>query len=166
MQHLARTLWRARWGASMADAAHLLDGLRPLHIASRIDHATPVVAMALLGCAAAFICAFALGPWLIRRRALRRFALEELTATRALPEDARLVAQAALLRRIVAQLDAAAAQERGDNWLIRLDRAFSTQFFSRQSGQAFGDALYRQPAEFDVDALDEALRRIFARIER
>ena len=45
--------WRARWSASMADAAHLLDGLRPLHLASGRDHAAPVLAMASLGCAAA-----------------------------------------------------------------------------------------------------------------
>ena len=150
----------------MADAAHLLDGLRPLHIPSGIEHAAPVVAGAWLGCAAALVCACTLGPWLIRRRALRRFALDGLAATRAFPEGARLVAQAALLRRLVAQLDAAAAQERGDAWLARLDNAFSTQFFSQQGGRAFGDALYRPPADFDVDALDEALQRLFARIER
>ena len=150
----------------MADAAHLLDGLRPLHIASGIDDATSVVAMAFLGCAAALVCAFALGPRLIRRRALRRFALEELAATRALLEEARLVAQATLLRRIVAQLNAGAAQEQGETWLVRLDRAFSTRFFSQQAGQAFGDALYRPPADVDVDALDGALKRHFARIER
>jgi hypothetical protein len=150
----------------MADAAHLLDGLHPLHIASGMDNATPVVAMASLGCAAALVCAFTLGPWLIRRRALRRFALEALAATRTLPEEARLVAQATLLRRVSSQLDAAAAKEHGDVWLTRLDRVFSTQFFSRQGGQAFGDALYRPPGDFDVDALDEALRRHFSRISR
>ena len=42
---------------------------------------------------------------------------------------------------------------------------FSTRFFSQESGRAFGDALYRQPANFDVDALDGALHRLFARIE-
>jgi len=150
----------------MVDTAHVLDGLGPLHIVSGIDRATPALAMASLGCAAALVCAFTLGPWLIRRRALRRFALEELAATRAFSEDARLVAQAALLRRVVARLDAAAAQERGDAWLTRLDRAFSTQFFSQQAGQAFGDALYRPPADFDLDALDEALQRLFSRIRR
>ncbi len=150
----------------MADAALLLDGLRPLHVTSEIEHATPVVIMAFLGCTAALVCAFTLGPWLIRRSALRRFALEELAATRALPADARLVSQAALLRRVVARLDARAGQERGDDWLLSLDRAFSTQFFSQQAGQAFGDALYRPRADVDVDALDEALRRHFARIKR
>jgi hypothetical protein len=150
----------------MADAAQLMDGLRPLHITSGIDQATPVVAMALLGCAAALACAFALGPWLIRRRALRRFAHRELAATRALPQEARLVAQATLLRRIVAQLNAGSAQEQGEIWLARLDRAFSTRFFTQQAGQTFGDALYRPPANADVDALDEALQRHFARIER
>jgi hypothetical protein len=150
----------------MADAAHLLDGLRPLHLASGTDLATPVIAMASLGCAAALICAFIFGPWLIRRRALRRCALEELAAMRHLPEDARLVAQAALLRRVVAQLDGAIPRECGDAWLARLDSAFSTQFFTQQTGQAFGDALYRQPAKFDVDALDGALQRLFARIKR
>jgi hypothetical protein len=63
-------------------------------------------------------------------------------------------------------LDARAGQERGDDWLLSLDRAFSTQFFSQQAGQAFGDALYRPRADVDVDALDEALRRHFARIKR
>lgn len=150
----------------MADAAHLLDGLRPLHMASGIDRAAPVLLMASLGCAAALVCAFTLGPWLIRRRALRRFALKELAATRALSAEARLVAQAALLRRVVSRLDPAAAQEHGDLWLTRLDRIFSTQFFSRQGGQAFGDALYRPPSEFDVDALDEELQRHFVGIKR
>ncbi len=150
----------------MADAAHLLDGLRPLHIASGRDSAAPVLVMASLGCAAALVCAFTLGPWLIRRRALRRFALEELAATRPLPEDARLVAQAALLRRVVAQSDAAAAQVHGDAWLTHLDRMFSTRFFSQGGGRAFGDALYRPPGDLDVDTLDGALHRLFSRIER
>jgi hypothetical protein len=150
----------------MSDMAQLLNGLRPLHIASEIDRASPVVAMALLGCAAALACTFALGPWLMRRRALRRFALDELAATRALPSEARLVAQARLLRRIVAQLNAGAAREQGETWLNRLDRVFSTRFFSEQAGQAFGDALYRPLADVDVDALDEALQRHFVRIER
>jgi hypothetical protein len=148
----------------MADAAHLLDGLRPLHLESRMDLVIPVVAMASLGCAAALVCAFTFGPWLIRRRAIRRFAVEELAATRALSEDARLLAQAALLRRVVARLDGD-AREHGDAWLVRLDSAFSTQFFSQEGGQAFGGALYR-PVDFDVDALDEALQRLFSRIKR
>jgi hypothetical protein len=152
----------------MADPAHLLAELRPLHsVASGVDGAAPIVAMALLGCAAALILTFTLGPWLTQRRALRRYALENLAATRALPETERLVAQAAILRRLVKTLNGpAAAGQRGDAWLASLDSIFSTRFFSNERGEAFGDALYRPPAALDVDALDAALEGFFARIDR
>lgn len=151
----------------MVDPAQVLDGLRPLHISTTgIEGATPVVAMAVLGCAAALVCSRTLGPWLMRRRALRRSALDELATTRALADEERLLAQAALLRRVVGALDGDAAHQRGDAWLARLDATFSTRFFSRERGQAFGDALYRPPAEPDIEALDAALEDIFARIEQ
>ncbi|MGO9674386.1 MAG: DUF4381 family protein [Methylocella sp.] len=151
----------------MADPVALLDELRPLHnVASGVDGAAPIVAMTLLGCAAALILTFTLGPWLARRRALRREALENLAATRALPAPDRLAAQAAILRRLVRSVNGAAARERGDAWLDSLDLTFSTRFFSKEQGEAFGDALYRPVADLDVAALDAALERLFARIER
>ncbi len=151
----------------MADPAHLLAELRPLHnVAGAVDGAAPVVAMALLGCAAAIILSCTLGPWLSRRRALRRYALDNLAAARALPGEERLAAQAAILRRLVRTLNGAGARERGAAWLASLDSTFSTRFFSKERGEAFGDALYRRPADLDVDALDESLERLFARIDR
>lgn len=151
----------------MADPAHLLAELRPLHnVASGVDGAASIVAMALLGCAAAIVLSCTLGPWLGRRRALRRHALENLAATRALPEPERLAAQAAILRNVAKTLNGAVRRQRGDAWLASLNSMFSTRFFSEERGAAFGDALYRPPADIDVDALDAALGRFFARIDR
>jgi hypothetical protein len=63
-------------------------------------------------------------------------------------------------------LNGAAARERRAAWLASLDLTFSTRFFSKERGEAFGDALYQPPADLDVDALDAALERLFARIDR
>jgi len=150
----------------MADPARLLAELRPLHaVASGVDSMTPVIAMSVLGCAAAIALFYTLGPWLMRRRALRRHALEKLAATRALPEPERLAAQAAILRHVAKTLSGVTRQ-RGDAWLARLDSMFSTRFFSDERGAIFGEALYRRPAGLDLDALDAALGRFFARIDR
>ena len=151
----------------MADPARLLAELRPLHnVASGGDGAAPIVAMALFGCVAAIVLSCTLGPWLARRRALRRYALENLAATRALPEPERLAAQAAVLRHVAKTLNSAVTHRRGDAWLAGLDSMFSTRFFSKERGAAFGDARYRPSADLDLDALDAALGRFFARIDR
>ena len=106
----------------MADPAHLLTELRPLHaVASGVDSAAPIVAMALIGCAAAIVLFYTLGPWLGRRRALRRYALEKLAATHALPGPERLAAQAAILRHVAKTLDGAVRRQRGDAWLACLE---------------------------------------------
>src|SRR4051794_14284679 len=99
------------------------------------------------------------------RAGVRRAALREFKATRELAPDARLVAQARLLRRVARTLEGeAAASERGEAWASRLDRLFATDFFSRGAGRVLVDGLYRRPAAPDAGAIDAELARLLARI--
>jgi hypothetical protein len=152
----------------MVDPAQVLSALRPLHHAAAPgDLLSSMAAMSLLGCAAAVSLSYFSRPWLMRRHALRRSALNDLAAARRLPPNERIAAQAAILRRVVAALDGSAAgRQRESLWLARLDLIFSTQFFSAGEGRAFGDALYQPMTNADVKALDKALADFFARIDR
>jgi hypothetical protein len=124
-----------------------------------------VVAAAALG----FAAALGIGLFrFLRTRTgatLRRSALRELAATRDLPPEARLVAQARLLRRIArTRLGEEAAAAQGPDWAARLDRLFATDLFSAGAGRVLVDGLYRRRAAPDAAALDAELGRLIGRL--
>ncbi|KAB1075616.1 DUF4381 domain-containing protein [Methylobacterium planeticum] len=153
-----------------ADAPVSLDQLRGLHLPGAAGAIQgEIVAAVALGFLAALLVGL-VRSWRGRRRAtLRRAALRELDAARALEPEARLVAQASLLRRVARGLEGdAAATERGEAWAARLDRLFATDFFSRGPGQVLVGGLYRRRAEADANlsgTLDAELARLLARIK-
>ncbi len=125
-----------------------------------------IVAAIALGFAAALIVGLARILRARMRSTVRRAALRELALAKNLQPQARLTAQARLLRRIVRTLageDAASA--RGAAWAQKLDVTFATDFFSRGAGQAFVDGLYRRPVAADPGAIDAELARLFSRIK-
>ncbi len=121
------------------------------------------LAMAL-GLAAAIIVAAGIGT-MRRRGSVRRAALATLAASRGLPAPERLVAQATLLRRVVRTLQGeAAARERGDAWLMQLDRSFDTEFFTRGPGRGYAEDLYRPGPDIDAGRMDTELAALIRRI--
>ena len=141
-----------------------LSGLRGLHLPGDAAGAVQgeVVAALILGFAAALLLGLARTLWGRRTRSLRRTALAELAASRGLDPDARLLAQAHLLRRLA--LDGAgeaASGERGEAWATRLDRLLATDFFTRGAGRALAEGLYR-PRAADPAQLDAELGRLIA----
>lgn len=149
----------------MADPSELLRQLRPLR-APPPDGAAEIFVMALIGCIAAAALTLAFLFWRARRRPLRRAALSALAAARALPAAERLAAQAQMLRDVVGALDGGVARLHGEAWLARLDATFATTLFSEGEGRAYGDALYRPRADDPSEALDRALRKLLARLDR
>ncbi|MGU3536381.1 DUF4381 family protein [Methylobacterium sp. A54F] len=150
----------------VTDAPVTLEALRGLHLPGGAAGAlqSEVVVALILGFLAA------LGVGLLRslqvraRATVRRAALREFEAARALPPEARLVAQARLLRRLARTLDGeAAADAQGADWAARLDRLLATDFFSKGAGRVLVDGLYRRPAT-DQAALDAELGRLLARV--
>jgi hypothetical protein len=138
-----------------------LDQLRGLHLPGIAAGAQGEIVAAL---AAGFIAALLVGlarALRDRRRAtVRRSALTELAASRGLEPQARLVAQARLLRRLVRTLageEAAAAQ--GRDWAGRLDALLGTDFFTAGAGRALAEGLYRRGSA-DPDALEAELGRL------
>jgi hypothetical protein len=148
----------------MADPASAIVRLRPPHPPPP-DATTEILLMAFAGAALAVVAALAISAWRARRRPLRRRALAELAATRALPDAERVAAQARLLRDVARACDEGAAKLFGDPWLTRLDALFATRFFTRGAGRAFGDALYR-PGDAPAAALDAGLSRLLAGLKR
>ncbi|AWN34971.1 DUF4381 domain-containing protein [Methylobacterium radiodurans] len=149
------------------ETAAALDQLRGLHLPGNAAGALQgeVVAAALVG----FATALGIGLFrFLRSRAgttLRRSALRELAATRELPPEARLVAQARLLRRIArTRLGEEAAAAHGAEWAARLDRLFATDLFSAGAGRVLVDGLYRRHAAPDAAALDAELGRLIGRM--
>ncbi|MGU3464994.1 DUF4381 family protein [Methylobacterium sp. C33D] len=151
-----------------------LDQLRGLHLPGGAAGAVQgeVVAAAALG----FLAALLVG--LVRygrgraRATLRRAALAELARSRGLDPEARLVAQARLLRRLDRSLDRsldrpgetrAGTRAAGAAWAARLDGLFRTDFFTRGAGRVLADGLYRRQ-DPDLDALDAELARLIGRL--
>ncbi|MGE8128697.1 DUF4381 family protein [Methylobacterium sp. yr668] len=149
-----------------------LDQLRGLHLPGGAAGAVQgeVVAAAALG----FLAALLVG--LVRygrgraRATLRRAALAELARSRGLDPEARLVAQARLLRRLDRSLDRSGEAEAGTgtratgpDWAARLDGLFRTDFFTRGAGRVLADGLYRRQ-DPDLDALDAELARLIGRL--
>ncbi|XYD06555.1 DUF4381 family protein [Methylobacterium sp. NMS12] len=147
-----------------------LDQLRGLHLPGGAAGAVQgeVVAAAALG----FLAALLVG--LVRygrgraRATLRRAALAELARSRGLDPEARLVAQARLLRRLDRSLDRSGeagpgTRATGADWAARLDGLFRTDFFTRGAGRVLADGLYRRQ-DPDLDVLDAELARLIGRL--
>jgi hypothetical protein len=54
----------------------------------------------------------------------------------------------------------------GEAWLTHLDSVFETRLFSEGLGRAYGDALYQPRQDDPTEALDAALGRLLARLEK
>ena len=143
-----------------------LEQLRGLHLPGGAAGALQgeVVAAAALG----FLAALLVG--LVRygrgraRAGIRRAALAELARSRNLDPEARLVAQARLLRRRGRTLGGETeARATGADWAARLDALFRTDFFTRGAGRVLADGLYRRQ-DPDLDALDAELGRLIGRL--
>ncbi|MDE4911094.1 DUF4381 family protein [Methylobacterium sp. 092160098-2] len=143
-----------------------LEQLRGLHLPGGAAGALQgeVVAAAALG----FLAALLVG--LVRygrgraRAGIRRAALAELARSRNLDPEARLVAQARLLRRLGRTLGGETeARATGADWAARLDALFRTDFFTRGAGRVLADRLYRRQ-DPDLDALDAELGRLIGRL--
>ncbi|SDN32667.1 protein of unknown function [Methylobacterium phyllostachyos] len=143
-----------------------LDQLRGLHLPGGAAGAMQgeIVAAALLGFCAALLVGL-IRYWRGRTRAtVRRAALAELARSRGLDPEARLLAQARLLRRLGRTLAGdAETQVTGADWAARLDELFKTDFFTRGAGRVLADGLYRRQAP-DLDALDAELGRLIGHV--
>lgn len=148
------------------ELAASLESLRGLHLPANAAGAIQgeVVLAIALGFTAALLVGLVRYLRFRARNTVRRSALRELAATRGLDAEARLVAQARLLRRLVRTLKGdSAADARGSDWATRLDELFATSFFTTGAGRVLADGLYRRdPA--DPAAIDAELGRLFSRI--
>ncbi|GLI94117.1 DUF4381 family protein [Methylocystis echinoides] len=149
----------------MPEASSVVDKLRPLHPPVP-DGTADILIMTLVGCVAGVVLSMAVRHFLARRRPLRRAALDALAASRALPAPDRLAAQARLLRDVACALHDGARSLRGEAWLTHLDGVFETRLFSEGLGRAYGDALYQPRQDDPTEALDAALGRLLARLEK
>lgn len=144
-----------------------LSALRGLHLPTGGGGAVnpEMVAAIALGFALALLVG---GLRLLRARrgaSVRRAALRELALASRLEPEARRVAQARLLRRVVRTLRGEeAARARGPAWAETLDATFGTDFFRNGAGRAFADDLYRRPGSGDPAGIDAGLTRLVAKI--
>lgn len=107
--------------------------------------------------------------WSVRRwrrwRRRRRYARQFDQALLVLDPQQRLVAISSLLRRAARQVDRAAAQLRGEDWLLWLDRHLprkATPAFVSGPGRVLVDGLYaRQVDSAAVLALESPARQCF-----
>ncbi len=151
----------------MTPAEPTLDALRGLHLPNHAAGAISgeVVVAILLGFSAALLVGLVRYLRVRARATLRRAALRDLAAARDLEPEARLVAQARLLRRVARTLqgeDAATAQ--GQAWAQKLDGLFATTFFTAGAGLVLTEGLYRRGDRPDPAALDAELGRLLGRI--
>ena len=143
-----------------------LDQLHGLHLPGGAAGAIQgeIVAAAALGFLAALLVGLARYLRSQARASLRRTALAELARSRGLDPDARLVAQARLLRRLARTLGGdTEARAAGPDWAARLDALLATDFFTRGAGRALADGLYRRQVP-DLEALDAELGRLIGRL--
>ncbi|WP_027171379.1 DUF4381 family protein [Methylobacterium sp. 10] len=144
-----------------------LTQLRGLHLPA--NAASGAQGEVVLAIALGFVAALLVGLVRLMRARSRASvwasALRALSETRALPPEARLVAQARLLRRLTRTLagDEAASTHGGD-WAATLDRLFATDLFSKGAGRVVTEGLYRRSSPADIEAIDTELGRLFARI--
>ncbi|GJE49461.1 hypothetical protein GOFOIKOB_2497 [Methylobacterium tardum] len=143
-----------------------LDQLRGLHLPGGAAGAVQgeIIAAAALGFLAALLVGLVRYGRSRSRATIRRAALAELTRSRGLDPEARLLAQARLLRRLGRTLGGEAeSRAAGADWAARLDGLFKTDFFTRGAGRVLADGLYRRQAP-DLDALDAELGRLIGRL--
>ncbi len=130
-----------------------LAGLRGLHAPPDPGWIRPeILAAAALGLTLAGLAAWLAPRW--RARPVRRAALAELAAARALPPPERRVALARLSRRLARSL--------GVEGPAGLDAALRTNFFGSGPGRALTDNLYAPGPAPDLAALDAGLARLLA----
>ncbi|AMB43891.1 DUF4381 domain-containing protein [Methylobacterium sp. AMS5] len=151
----------------MTGPAPDLSTLRGLHLPTGGNSAVQPEMVAAL--AVGFSLALLVGLIrLVRARrgaSVRRAALRELALARNLEPEARRVAQARLLRRVVRTLKGeAAADTSGAAWAATLDTTFATDFFRSGPGRVFTDDLYRRPKTVDPAAIDAGLGRLLSQI--
>jgi hypothetical protein len=143
-----------------------LDQLRGLHLPGGAAGAVQgeIIAAAALGFLAALLVGLVRYGHSRSRATIRRAALAELTRSRGLDPEARLLAQARLLRRLGRTLGGEAeSRAAGADWAARLDGLFRTDFFTRGAGRVLADGLYRRQ-DPDLDALDAELGRLIGRL--
>ena len=143
-----------------------LDQLRGLHLPGGAAGAvqSEIVAAALLGFLAALLVGLVRYGRSRSRATVRRAALTELTRSRSLDPEARLLAQARLLRRLGRTLGGEVESRAvGADWAARLDGLFRTDFFAQGAGRVLADGLYRRQTP-DLDALDAELGRLIGRL--
>ncbi|MEG9529705.1 MAG: DUF4381 domain-containing protein [Hyphomicrobiales bacterium] len=143
-----------------------LDQLRGLHLPGGAAGAVQgeIIAAAALGFLAALLVGLVRYGRSRSRATIRRAALAELTRSRGLDPEARLLAQARLLRRLGRTLGGEAeSRAAGADWAARLDGLFRTDFFTRGAGRVLTDGLYRRQ-DPDLDALDAELGRLIGRL--
>lgn len=147
-----------------------LPGLDALHGFRAPPPPGSLAAYAVMIAAGILVAVIAMGlvrARMTRRRTLRTLALAELAQARDLPPPARLAAQAALLRKLaIASGGPADGWRQGEEWLLTLDRLFSTTFFSQGAGRVFGRALYEAREVPGIVEIDRALARLVRHFNR
>jgi Domain of unknown function (DUF4381) len=148
-----------------------VEALRDLHVATSSPFVTANVVLAMgVGMIAAFLIVRFARSWSFRVPGVREAALSALRATRELPLEDRLAAQAVILRRIARTIAGeSSARLQGRPWLLELDRLFRTQYFTEGEGHRIGDDLYVPQASKGLDiGLDTGihLERLMRRIRR
>ncbi len=150
-----------------AEAPATLDQLRGLHLPGGASGPVPgeILLALVLGFAAALLVGLLRHLVARARLSVRRAALAELAASRALPPPERILAQARLLRRLVRTLDGdEAASTHGAPWAERLDACLRTDFFTLGAGRVLVDGLYRREVP-DPARLDAELTRLIGRLK-
>ena len=151
-----------------SEASLNLDQLRGLHLPQNSTGLLngEIAAAMMFGLLAAFLVGLVRHLKRRAQRTIRRAALHELTITRSLEPEDRLVAQAYLLRRLARTLNGDdSVHKRGLSWSTELDELFGTSFFTTGAGYVFANGLYQQETP-DLDAIDVHLHRLFQKIRR
>lgn len=137
------------------EARAALAGLRGLHAPPDPELVRPGILVAVaIGLALAGLAAWLLPRW--RARPIRRAALAELAAARALPPDERRVALARLSLRLARSL--------GVEGPAGLDAALRTDFFGHGPGRALTENLYAPGPAPDLAGAEAGLARLLARL--
>ncbi|KMO32824.1 hypothetical protein VQ02_22750 [Methylobacterium variabile] len=132
-----------------------LAGLRGLHLPPDPGLVRPEILAAIAG----GLALAALAAWLLpslRARPVRRAALAELAAARALPAPERRVALARLSLRLARSL--------GVEGPAGLDACLRTDFFGRGPGRMLTENLYAPGPAPDLAAAEAGLARLVARL--
>jgi len=154
----------------MSEAAELLLDLKDIH-----EPLAPATASAfLLGLIAltgALLMFGVIGFWIWRRKTLNRVVQQELAIIRQHEHNSGLHQLAVLLRRVMHHVHGDSINHlQNEQWLERLDKTFSTNYFSEGRGAVFGEPLYqhcdalRPAAHPDLQLLCSDLHKLVGRI--